>query len=80
MQHGPLLFPSPFLLGIGFAMLGGFLIFGVAFLVPNTLYGYRHCSGLRCGQYLAVAGLTPTRARENQVQRAAAEGLPLKTL
>ena len=56
LAHGQLLFQSPFLLVVGLAMLGGFVVQGLFFQCASLRH--QHFFGLLCRPHCAVAGLT----------------------
>jgi hypothetical protein len=63
LAHGQLLFQSPFLLVVGLAMLGGFVVLGKVYWFSAPLDRYLHFFGLLCRQHCAIAGLTMRSSR-----------------
>jgi hypothetical protein len=54
LAHGQLLFRSPFLLGVGLAMLGGFVVLSKVYFFSGPLTGI--CISLAC--YVASVALS----------------------
>jgi hypothetical protein len=62
LARGQVLFQSPFLLVVGLATLGGFVVLSKVYWFSSPFH--RHPFGLLCCQHCAIAGLTQNTVNE----------------
>jgi hypothetical protein len=61
LAYGQLLFQSPFLLVVGLAMLGGFVVLSKVYFFQCASHRHEHFFSLLCRQHCAIAGLNNAR-------------------